>query len=143
MSDEGHVRSLPRPGRTRGRLLSVEYDKGGYAYFRPSIDGKATTMRVHHAVLAAFVGPKPDGALRRHLNGDPRDNRLVNLAYGTHSENVYDKVRHGTHHEAIKTHCPHGHEYTPENTYIRPGTNKRFCRECGRIRSRAYKKAKR
>lgn len=30
-----------------------------------------------------------------------------------------------------KTHCANGHEYTPENTYIRP--NGRACRECRRI----------
>lgn len=29
-----------------------------------------------------------------------------------------------------KTHCAQGHEYTPENTYIRPGTTHRHCRTC-------------
>lgn len=32
-----------------------------------------------------------------------------------------------------KTHCKRGHEFTPENTYIRSGTNgKRTCRQCHR-----------
>lgn len=40
----------------------------------------------------------------------------------------------------IKSHCPQGHEYTPENTG-RDNRGTRFCRECTRIRARAYKKA--
>ena len=28
------------------------------------------------------------------------------------------------------THCPKGHEYTPENTRLKKGTNSRMCRTC-------------
>lgn len=35
----------------------------------------------------------------------------------------------GSHHRD-KTHCAEGHEYTPENTYLRPGTTHRHCRAC-------------
>ena len=35
---------------------------------------------------------------------------------------------------ARKTHCIHGHEFTPENTYIRPN-RKRECRACNRKRT--------
>ena len=40
----------------------------------------------------------------------------------------------------IRAHCPQGHEYTPENTGLN-NRGTRFCRECTRIRARAYKKA--
>lgn len=37
-----------------------------------------------------------------------------------------------------KTHCAEGHEYTPENTYLRPGTTHRHCRKCRDTWSRDY-----
>lgn len=36
-----------------------------------------------------------------------------------------------------KTHCPYGHPYDEENTYITT-TGKRFCRTCGRRRTKAW-----
>lgn len=37
---------------------------------------------------------------------------------------------------AERTHCPEGHEYTPENTYVKPSTGHRECRTCIRKRSK-------
>lgn len=37
----------------------------------------------------------------------------------------------------LQTHCVNGHEYTPENTYIRPN-GQRDCRACGSARTRAW-----
>jgi hypothetical protein len=51
---------------------------------------------VHRLVLEAFVGPCPEGMECRHLDGDPANNRLENLRWGTHRENAADQVRHGT-----------------------------------------------
>lgn len=39
-------------------------------------------------------------------------------------------------HNGLKTHCPRGHEYTPENTYVKPSTGHRDCRICIRDRSK-------
>lgn len=50
---------------------------------------------VHKLVMAAFVGPRPDGIEIRHLDGDPTNNALSNLAYGTHVENMKDRSLHG------------------------------------------------
>lgn len=51
---------------------------------------------VHHAVLLAFVGPRPIGQECRHLDGNPRNNNASNLAWGTRTENMRDKAIHGT-----------------------------------------------
>ncbi len=42
---------------------------------------------VHHAVLLAWVGPRPEGYECDHLNGNGADNRLENLEWVTPEEN--------------------------------------------------------
>jgi hypothetical protein len=39
------------------------------------------THYVHVLVLEAFAGPRPPGAVGRHLNGDKLDNRIKNLKW--------------------------------------------------------------
>lgn len=51
---------------------------------------------VHRLILQAFVGPAPAGTECRHLNGDPSDNRIENLKWGTSEENTGDSFKHGT-----------------------------------------------
>ena len=56
------------------------------------------TRFVHELVLTTFVGPRPSKKHEcRHLNGDPRDNQLENLAWGTRKQNAQDRIAHGTH----------------------------------------------
>jgi hypothetical protein len=62
------------------------------------VDNIRTRRTIHSLVLEAFVGPRPPGSVTRHLNGCPDDNRLENLAWGTHSENILDMDRHGRMH---------------------------------------------
>lgn len=65
------------------------------------------------------------------------DNRTCvnphHLEGGTQSQNMQDVVERGRHYYANKTHCPYGHEYTKENTYIRPNKH-RECRACRKER---------
>ncbi len=136
VSDDGQVWSLPRT-TTVGGVLKQGRDPAGYATVAPCVAGKQRTRRVHCLVLEAFVGPRPEGAECRHLDGDPTNNHLDNLAWGTNSENKYDVVRHGVHHNARKTHCKRGHEFTVENTYI-TSDGRRNCRECQRLRRRRH-----
>jgi hypothetical protein len=145
-SDDGQVRSVERyvrRGKGEGylhlcpsRIRSLYHDKAGYHRVTLKSCGKARNHLVHHLVLEAFVSRKPAGMECRHLNGVPDDNRLENLQWGTSSENSYDVVRHGNHRYANKTHCKNGHEFTPENTRIKPSG--RECRAC----MKAYFKAR-
>jgi hypothetical protein len=52
-------------------------------------------LRVHHAVLLASGYHRPDGAECRHLDGNPSNNTLSNLRWGTRQENSDDKFLHG------------------------------------------------
>lgn len=102
------------------------------------VDGTFKQRRIHQLVLESFVGPRPNtDSVVRHLNGDPVDNRIENLVWGTASENAHDRVRHGTHNTAGRTNCPRGHELQPPNLIA--GHAKRGYRACLACdRARAY-----
>ena len=61
-----------------------------------SFPAKNVVINAHTATLLAFVGPKPEGMECRHLNGNQLDNRLENICWGTHQENINDQLHHGT-----------------------------------------------
>ena len=63
-------------------------------------DGSKTRRQIHHLVMEAFVGPRPEGMECRHLDGDGSNNKLDNLVWGTRSSNHEDKVKHGNHWKA-------------------------------------------
>ena len=52
-------------------------------------------IKVHRLVLETFVGPCPPGMECRHLDGNPQNNKLENLKWGTRSENRRDRTVHG------------------------------------------------
>lgn len=58
---------------------------------------KGRSYLVHHLVLRAFVGERPPGLECRHLDGNPQNNQVSNLCWGTRKENIHDQIRHGTH----------------------------------------------
>ena len=60
------------------------------------IPAKTHVEPVHKLVLETFIGPRPEGFVCRHLNGNALDNRLENLCWGTPKENAQDSIRHGT-----------------------------------------------
>jgi len=135
-SDLGRVRSWRwRPKASTPRTLSPLKNARGYLFLRLRRDGEYHVRMIHQLVLAAFVGPPPDGLITRHLNGDPTDNALSNLKYGTHSENGLDRVAHGRNHWAERTHCASGHELAGDNLLAHSGNGSRRCRECSRLHS--------
>jgi hypothetical protein len=138
VSSRGRVRSLPRhsgarPSPVGERLLKLSPGPTGYLRVILRRENRSFTVKVHHLVLMAFVGPRPDGMEGLHGNGDELDNRLENLRWGTKSENMRDQVRHGTHVQARKTTCPKGHPYTKRNA-----AGSRICMDCRREQYRDY-----
>lgn len=127
VSNLGRVWSQPRL-TSPGGLLSPRAAGKGYRAVSLGGRNRVDYRKVHELVLTTFVGPRPDGLMCRHLNGDPADNVLTNLCWGTAKENAQDMVAHGRTGRS-KTHCPHGHPYGEANTYW---TSRGFrqCREC-------------
>lgn len=103
VSDAGNVRSLTRavPHQNVTKTIFGKPKKarpqrnGGQMRLTLYHERKPKSVFVHRLVMAAFVGPIPTGKLVRHLNGNPKDNRLVNLAYGDALENAADAIAHG------------------------------------------------
>lgn len=103
-SDIGRIRSLPRVTRhytgkpivRGGRVLAGHVNLKGYVQVSLSIAGHTRTASVHALVAYAFIGPRPEGLVVRHLDGNGQNNAVVNLAYGTPQENSDDMELHGT-----------------------------------------------
>ena len=78
-------------------LLSPKKSSNGYLVHnlrRP--DETIWHAQLGRLVLLAFAGdPVRAEDETRHLNGNPTDNRLENLAWGTPKENAADRKRHG------------------------------------------------
>lgn len=106
--------------------------KGGYGNF----EYKGSTWRAHRLSYVWLIGEIPAGLTLDHLCGhtwcvnpyhlDPVP-ASVNALRGNSPTVLISKG----------TACSWGHEYTPENTYMVPGYNRRVCRTCRRGQSRA------
>ena len=122
VSNMGHVRSVTRRfidarGRKRvfqGQPLRLIVQGKGYHSTRRKVwlmhQGRRVLKAVHHLVLEAFVGPRPDGYATNHRDGDPTNNRVENLEWVTYAENNrhslatgLSKQRGETHSRAILT----------------------------------------
>lgn len=151
-SNLGRARSVTRQltnclGVTKtlqGRLLHPILDKQT-GYFRVSLGRAVRPTPVHVWVLTAFVGKCPEGQEGLHENNDKSNNGVLNLSWGTQSNNALDRVRHGVHHGATKTVCLCAHTLFPPNLRKRKDTY-RECLACyqahGFINKRGLTKSK-
>ena len=129
ISREGVVKSLPR-NTSPGRVLTPHVDRYGYSYVSISSHGKVKAEKIHRLLLSTFDRPPLPGEVARHLDGNPQNNALENLTWGTQKDNEGDKKRHGTHANALKKECPRGHLYEGRNL-IQRGSSRR-CHSCYR-----------
>jgi hypothetical protein len=80
-----------------GRRLRPAKDTNGRPFVGLHVDGKRKLKGIHRIVLEAFAGPCPEGKECAHKNGKCDDNRLSNLEWKTHKDNMADRIPHGTH----------------------------------------------
>jgi thymidylate synthase (FAD) len=103
ISNHGRVRSWA-PRKHRGKLVHPSEPRlkmptkgasGRYMYVSLATgEGSYARKNVHSLVLESFVGPPPEKAVARHINGNHVDNRLPNLTWGTQAENAADRALH-------------------------------------------------
>ena len=106
ISDRGRLRALARELSYRGRWgqmtrnapahdVKPVYDSCGYVKYSLCVRGKARQVHAHRLVLEAFVGPCPLGMQCCHGDGNPANNLISNLRWGSPRQNAYDRLLHG------------------------------------------------
>ncbi len=77
-------------------VLAGKHQKGYMQLVLCDGMGKKKTVRVHNLVARYFIGERPKGRIVRHLDSNPRNNKVSNLSYGTYLDNENDKISNGT-----------------------------------------------
>lgn len=96
VSNTGEVKTLVnRGGRPRtdsGRKRALNTNSKGYLYASLRSRGVSRNVFVHRMVVAAFVGPIPEGMQVNHKDGNKQNNHLSNLECVTSLQNVRHAV---------------------------------------------------
>lgn len=83
VSSAGKVRSI----RYGLKVLKQRIKKTGYVDVNFSVNGVRKVFLVHRLVAETFLG-KPKNKEVNHIDGNKLNNRLENLNWVTHSENI-------------------------------------------------------
>jgi len=127
-SSEGMILSLYG---NKPWILKPITRKAGYKCVFLYQNGQCQKKYIHGLILLTFIGPPKKGQECRHLDGNPANNNLSNLRWGTKQENVLDKRRHCTMPEGEKAGT---HKLTEDDVRdIRKLYRKTTLRELGRL----------
>lgn len=87
-SDKGRILSLCRnePRILKPFICSNDGNRTGYYY----VEIRGQKQRVHRLVALAFLENPEDKPVVHHIDGNPLNNTLENLAYATYAENAQD-----------------------------------------------------
>lgn len=101
VSDLGRVRSL-RFGKER--ILKARSANGAAGHLGVCLLPK-TNHYVHRLVAIAFLGEPEDGMVVCHRDGDPTNNCVENLRWGTRKDNVLDTWKHRSERDYASLHA--------------------------------------
>ncbi len=152
VSSEGRVRGVYRmvpinggQKLVRGTEIKPEiHPRDGHFRVKLRREGTCRKFQVHRLVLTVFHSDPPDvDSEACHKNGDPSDNRLSNLKWGTREDNIRDMVLHGAAPWQKVTECTNGHELMSDNlvpSALKKGL--RRCLSCSRARGLLQRKGR-
>ena len=93
VSTIGNVKSFKSK---EARILSPKKHTKGYLKVALCREGRQVQFFVHRLVSMTFKGHPPENKpYVRHYDGNPKNNQLCNLRFGSQSDNEKDKKRHG------------------------------------------------
>lgn len=100
VSRDGRVESCRKRGSSRDTITGRWKPRktvwgGGYQRVNLRGDTVSRLFSVHRLVLLAFGPPRPSGYLALHKDGNPSNNVIGNLYWGSFEDNEADKKRHG------------------------------------------------
>jgi len=98
ISNTGKIVSFHK--RNCHREISQRIDRAGYLTVRLSKQGKTSTQYVHRLISLAFVDILEDKPYVNHINGNKLDNRIENLEWVTHAENIQHAYHVGAYNKA-------------------------------------------
>jgi len=130
---QGCVRNTAqRQGVRRGQDLKHHIDEHGYRWVHLVAGGRQYRARLHRLLLRTFVGPPATKQTHtRHLDGNPANNELSNLAWGTPKENAADTISHGRWPRTYRGRFSEAEVQEIRATYRSGANMSQFCRDKG------------
>jgi hypothetical protein len=98
-------------GKPKKPVIKSQWIRSGYKAVSLQLNGRPCHRYIHNLLLETFVGPRPKGYQCRHLDSNPLNNNLSNLAWGTVKENQKDRLSVGRDNRGSK----HGRSKLKEN----------------------------
>jgi len=114
------------------KIMHPMESESGHFFIIARVNKKGKKLYVHRAVLLAFKGYPDTNQETRHLDGNPKNNDISNLKWGTRLENMLDKKIHG------KQQFGENHPFAKLNEKKVIEIRKRFKTESARSLSKIY-----
>jgi hypothetical protein len=95
VSNLGNVRSLNYKNTGLTKILKQSNHEDGYKIISIYINKIRKTVRIHRLVANAFIENSCNKSEVNHINGIKDDNRVENLEWCTHSENIKHSYKIG------------------------------------------------